>query len=42
VHVLGGVLHVTHRDGGTVTMRGAAVEVGRIELDDAWVAAAGG
>jgi diaminopimelate epimerase len=39
VHLPGGVLTITHVAGGTVTLRGAAVEVGRVLLHDAWPAA---
>jgi diaminopimelate epimerase len=41
VHLPGGVLTITHRPGGTVTMRGPATEVARIHLTDDWLAAAG-
>jgi diaminopimelate epimerase len=40
VHLPGGTLTVHHDPGGTVTMTGPAVEVGRGVLDAAWLAAA--
>lgn len=40
VHLPGGVLHITHRPGGHVTMRGPATEVGAVHLADGWLAAA--
>jgi diaminopimelate epimerase len=40
VHLPGGTLAVRHEPGGTVTMTGPAVEVGRGVLDPAWLAAA--
>ncbi|MTV24028.1 diaminopimelate epimerase [Nitriliruptoraceae bacterium ZYF776] len=39
VHLPGGVLTIAHRPGSSVTMTGPAVEVGRLHLDDAWLAA---
>jgi diaminopimelate epimerase len=41
VHLPGGVLTITHRPGGTVTMRGPATEVGTVHLADDWLAATG-
>ena len=40
VRLPGGTLRVRHSGGGTVTMTGPAVEVGRGVLDDAWLTAA--
>lgn len=40
VHLPGGVLRVSHVPGGHVTLTGPAVEVGRVQLHDAWLAAA--
>ncbi|MEX1163067.1 MAG: diaminopimelate epimerase [Nitriliruptor sp.] len=42
VHLPGGVLEITHTDGGTVTMRGPATEVATVHLTDDWLAAADG
>jgi diaminopimelate epimerase len=42
VRLPGGSLQVRHTPGGTVWMTGPAVEVASGELDDAWLAAAGG
>jgi diaminopimelate epimerase len=41
VHLPGGVLTVTHRDGDTVRMRGPATEVATLHLADDWLAATG-
>ncbi len=40
VHLPGGVLTITHRPGGTVTMAGPAVEIAHGVVDDAWLTAA--
>lgn len=37
VHLPGGVLQITHRPGGTVTMRGPATEVATLHLADDWL-----